>query len=67
MARAAHGIWFNDHIEEEDGETARLQAWTGGHRFEAQGLAVGAADCLKMKNPACAAVKREEEEEWGRK
>jgi ATP-dependent DNA ligase len=23
-------------------------------------------DWLKMKNPACAAVKREEEEDWGR-
>jgi bifunctional non-homologous end joining protein LigD len=23
-------------------------------------------DWLKMKNPACSAVKREEEEEWGR-
>jgi hypothetical protein len=24
-------------------------------------------DWLKMKNPACAAVRREEEEDWGRR
>jgi bifunctional non-homologous end joining protein LigD len=72
VASAAPGIWFNDHIEEEGGESvfpARLQAWTGGHRLETQGLALSlgrSPDWLKMKNPACAAVKREAEEDWGR-
>jgi hypothetical protein len=34
-----------------------------------QGLALSlwrSSDWLKMKNPACAAVKREAEEDWGR-
>jgi bifunctional non-homologous end joining protein LigD len=72
VARAAHGIWFNDHIEEEDGETVFRHACKLGlegivsKRKDSPYRSGRSPDWLKMKNPACAAVKREEEEEWGR-
>jgi bifunctional non-homologous end joining protein LigD len=73
LARATHGIWFNDHIEEEDGETVFRHACELGlegivsKRKDSPYRSGRSPDWLEMKNPACAAVKREEEEEWGRK
>jgi bifunctional non-homologous end joining protein LigD len=72
VARAGHGIWFNDHIEEEDGETVFRHACKLGlegivsKRKGSPYRSGRSPDWLKMKNPACAAVKREEEEDWGR-
>jgi bifunctional non-homologous end joining protein LigD len=70
IARAGHGIWFNDHIEEEDGEAVFRHACQFGlegivsKRKGSPYRSGRSRDWLKMKNPACAAVKREEEEDW---
>ena len=68
LAKAGRGIRFNEHLECDDGEivhaSSALKAWC-----RAQGLALplGAVfRWLKIKNPACAAVKREAEEGWGK-
>jgi hypothetical protein len=66
------GIWFNDHIE-EDGSTVFKHACKLGlegivsKRKDSPYRSGRSPDWLKMKNPACAAVKREEEEDWGRR
>jgi bifunctional non-homologous end joining protein LigD len=71
VASAGHGIWFNDHIE-EDGETVFRHACKLGlegivsKRRDSPYRSGRSPDWLKMKNPACAAMKREEEEDWGR-
>jgi ATP-dependent DNA ligase len=66
------GFRANDHIE-DDGPTVFRHACKLG----LEGIASNderlpvpqrrSPDWLKMKNPACAAVKREEEEDWGRR
>jgi bifunctional non-homologous end joining protein LigD len=72
VAKAGHGIWFNDHIE-EDGETVFRHACKLGlegivsKRKGSPYRSGRSPDWLKMKNPACAAVRREEEEDWGRR
>src|SRR5262245_65535270 len=48
----------------------RLQARLRGHRVEAARLALPlrrSPDWLKMKNPAAPAVRREADEDWGRR
>jgi bifunctional non-homologous end joining protein LigD len=71
LTRAGHGVWFNDHIEEE-GETVFRHACKLGlegivsKRRDSPYRSGRSPDWLKMKNPACAAVKREEEEDWGK-
>jgi bifunctional non-homologous end joining protein LigD len=71
LARADRGIWFNDHIE-DDGPTVLRHACKLGlegivsKRKDSPYRSGRSPDWLKMKNPACAAVKREEEEDWGR-
>jgi bifunctional non-homologous end joining protein LigD len=71
VARAGHGIWFNDHIE-EDGETVFRHACKLGlegivsKRKDSPYRSGRSPDWLKSKNPACAAVKREKEGDWGR-
>jgi bifunctional non-homologous end joining protein LigD len=70
VARAGHGIWFNDHLEDEDGKTVFRHACKLGlegivsKRKGSPYRSGRSRDWLKMKNPACAAVKREEEEDW---
>jgi bifunctional non-homologous end joining protein LigD len=72
VARAGHGVWFNDHIEEEDGVIVFRHACKLGlegivsKRKDSPYRSGRSPDWLKMKNPACAAAKREEEEDWGR-
>jgi bifunctional non-homologous end joining protein LigD len=72
VARAGHGIWFNDHLEEQDGELVFRHASKLGlegivsKRKGSPYRSGRSPDWLKMNNPACAAVKREEEEDWGR-
>jgi bifunctional non-homologous end joining protein LigD len=57
VARAAPGIWFNDHIEEEDGETVFRHAGKLGlegivSKPKDSPYRLGAhPDWLKMKNP----------------
>jgi bifunctional non-homologous end joining protein LigD len=71
VAKAGAGIWFNDHIE-GDGPTVFARACKMGlegivsKRKDSPYRSGRSPDWLKMKNPACAAVKREAEEDWGR-
>jgi bifunctional non-homologous end joining protein LigD len=71
LARVGHGIWFNDHIE-ADGPTVFAHACKMGlegivsKRKDSPYRSGRSNDWLKSKNPACAAVKREAEEDWGR-
>jgi bifunctional non-homologous end joining protein LigD len=73
LAKAGPGIRFNEHIE-GDGPTVFAHACKMGlegivsKRKDSPYRSGRSPDWLKMKNPACAAVKREEEEEedWGR-
>jgi ATP-dependent DNA ligase len=71
VARAGHGVWFNDHIE-EDGETVFRHVCKMGlegivsKRKNSPYRSGGSPDWLKSKNPAAPAVKREAEEDWGK-
>jgi bifunctional non-homologous end joining protein LigD len=71
-AKATQGIRFNDHIQYDDSEIMFRHACKmglGADRVEAEGLAYRSgrsSDWLKMKNPACEAVRREAEEDWGK-
>ena len=72
LAKAGPGIRFNDHMEFEDGETVFRHACRLGlegivsKRKDSTYRSGRSSDWLKMKNPACEAVKREAEEDWGR-
>jgi bifunctional non-homologous end joining protein LigD len=71
LAKAGPGIWFNEHTE-GDGPTVFAHAC----KLELEGIlskrkdspyrSGRSSDWLKSKNPACTAVKREAEEDWGR-
>jgi len=71
LTSAGHGIWFNDHIE-GDSPTVFAHACKMGlegivsKRKDSPYRSGRCPDWLKSKNPACAAVKREAEEDWGR-
>jgi bifunctional non-homologous end joining protein LigD len=71
VAHAAAGLLLNEHIE-EDGETVFRHACKLGlegivsKRKGSPYRSGRSSDWLKMKNPACAAVKREGEEDWAR-
>jgi len=71
LASADRGIWFNDHIE-EDGPTVFAHACKLGlegivsKRKDSPYRSGRSLDWLKSKNPNTPAVKREEEEDWGR-
>jgi bifunctional non-homologous end joining protein LigD len=71
LTRVGHGILFNDHIE-GDGQTVFRHACKlvlegiVSKRKESVYRSGRSPDWLKMKNPAHPAVKREEEEDWGR-
>ena len=70
VAKAGAGIRFNEHIE-ADGPTVFAHDCKMGlegivsKRKDSPYRSGRSADWLKMKNPACAAVKREAEEDWG--
>jgi bifunctional non-homologous end joining protein LigD len=71
LAKAGLGLRFNEHLE-GDGPTVFAHACTMGlegivSKRKDSGYRSGRSpDWLKMKNPAAPAVKREEEEDWGR-
>jgi bifunctional non-homologous end joining protein LigD len=71
LAKAASGLRLNEHIE-ADGPTVFAQACRMGLEGIVSKLRHSpyrsgrSPDWLKSKNPACAAVKREAEEDWGR-
>jgi bifunctional non-homologous end joining protein LigD len=72
LRRAAPGLRLNEHIEHTDGEIVFRHACKMGlegivsKRKDSPYRSGRSPDWLKMKNPACAAVKREAEEDWGR-
>jgi bifunctional non-homologous end joining protein LigD len=72
LTKAGTGLRFNEHIEHDDGEMVFRHACKMGlegivSKRKCSPYRSGrSADWLKMKNPACAAVKREEEEDWTR-
>jgi bifunctional non-homologous end joining protein LigD len=71
IARAAPGIRLNEHLE-EDGPVVFLHACKLGlegivsKRKDSSYRSGRSPHWIKSKNPACAAVAREAEEEWGR-
>jgi len=71
LRRAAPGLRLNDHIE-ADGPTVFAHACKMGlegivsKRKTSTYRSGRSPDWLKSKNPACEAVRREEEEDWGR-
>jgi bifunctional non-homologous end joining protein LigD len=71
LRRAAPGLRLNDHIE-ADGPTVFAHACKMGlegivSKWKTSTYRSGRSpDWLKSKNPACEAVRREEEEDWGR-
>jgi bifunctional non-homologous end joining protein LigD len=72
LAKAEAGIRFNEHLEFDDGETVFRHACRLGlegivsKRLGSRYRSGRSPDWLKMKNPACEAVRREAEEDWGR-
>jgi bifunctional non-homologous end joining protein LigD len=71
LAKAWPGIRFNEHME-GDGEVVFRHACKMGlegvvsKRKDSHYRSGRSPDWLKSKNPACAAVKREAEEDWGK-
>jgi bifunctional non-homologous end joining protein LigD len=71
LAKPGPGIRFNEHIE-GDGPTVFAHACKMGlegivsKRKDSMYRSGRSPEWLKMKNPACAAVKREAEEDWGK-
>src|SRR5207248_7716281 len=69
-SKAGPGLRLNEHIE-ADGPTVFAHACKMGlegivSKHKTSTYRSGRSpDWLKMKNPACAAVKREAEEDWG--
>jgi bifunctional non-homologous end joining protein LigD len=72
LAKAGPGLRLNEHIE-ADGPTVFAHACKMGlegivSKHKASTYRSGRSpDWLKCKNPACEAVKREAEEDWGRR
>jgi bifunctional non-homologous end joining protein LigD len=72
LAKAGPGIRFNEHIE-ADGPTVFAHACKMGlegivsKRRDSPYRSGRSRDWLKMKNPACEAVRREAEEDWGKR
>ena len=64
---------WDEHIIEDDGPTVFAHACKMGlegivsKRKDSAYRSGRSPDWLKSKNPACAAVKRESEEDWGKK
>ena len=71
VAKAGAGIRYNEHIE-GDGPSVFAHACKMGlegivsKRKDSAYRSGRSPDWLKMKNPACAAVKREADEDWGK-
>jgi bifunctional non-homologous end joining protein LigD len=72
VRKAGEGIRLNEYIE-EDGPTVFVHACKLGlegivsKRKSSPYRSGRSPDWLKSKNPACEAVRREEEEDWGRR
>jgi bifunctional non-homologous end joining protein LigD len=70
LAKAAAGLRLNEHRDHEDGAIVFRHACKMGlegivsKRKDSPYRSGRSADWLKMKNPACEAVRREAEEDW---
>src|SRR5262245_38975987 len=73
LASAASGLRLNEHLEHDDGELVFRHACKLGlegivsKRLGSRYRSGRSPDWLKMKNPHAPAVKREAEEDWGKK
>jgi ATP-dependent DNA ligase len=72
LARAAPGLRFNEHLDEQDGPLVFAHACKLGlegivsKRKDSSYRSGRSPHWIKSKNPNSPAVKREAEEEWGR-
>jgi hypothetical protein len=72
VGRAGPGMQLNEHLAHPEGDVVFRHACKLGlegivsKRLGSSYRSGRSPDWLKMKNPACAAVKREAEEDWGR-
>ena len=72
LRKARHGVRLNEHLEHPDGLAVFQHACKMGlegivsKRLGSRYRSGRSPDWLKMKNPACEAVRREAEEDWGR-
>jgi bifunctional non-homologous end joining protein LigD len=72
VAKAGTGIRFNEHLEFDDGEAVFRHACKMGlegivsKRKDSPYKSGRSPHWLKMENPACPAVRREAEEDWGK-
>jgi bifunctional non-homologous end joining protein LigD len=70
LAKAAPGLRVNEHLEHDDGDVVFRHACKMGlegivsKRRDSPYRSGRSPDWLKMKNPACEAVRREAEEDW---
>jgi ATP-dependent DNA ligase len=67
VAKASPSIRFKEHIEGDGAHACKLGLeGVVSKRKDSTYRSGRSPDWLKMKNPACAAVKREAEEDWGK-
>ena len=72
LRRAAPGLRFNEHLDNEDGRLVFAHACQMGlegivsKRKDSHYRSGRSPHWIKSENPACAAVKREAEEDWRR-
>jgi bifunctional non-homologous end joining protein LigD len=72
LAKTSAGLRLNEHLEHEDAAIVFRHACKMGlegivsKRRDSPYRSGRSPDWLKMKNPACEAVRREAEEDWGR-
>jgi bifunctional non-homologous end joining protein LigD len=73
LARAAPGLRFNEHLDEEDGPAVFHHACKLGlegivsKRKDSRYSSGRSPHWIKSKNPSAPAVRREAEEEWGQR
>jgi bifunctional non-homologous end joining protein LigD len=73
LRKAQLGLQLNEHLEHEDGEVVFCHACKLGlegivsKRKDSPYRSGRSPDWLKMKNPEAPAVKREAEEDWGKR
>jgi bifunctional non-homologous end joining protein LigD len=73
VAEAGAGLRLNEHLALDDGEVVFRHACKMGlegivsKRLGSRYRSGRSPDWLKMKNPAAPAVRREAEEDWGRR
>jgi bifunctional non-homologous end joining protein LigD len=72
LREASYGVRLNEHLEHPEGAIVFQHACKMGlegivsKRLGSRYRSGRSPDWLKMKNPACEAVRREDEEDWGR-